>query len=81
MAFTSWQDLANQIKDSIADGNVLVREYEMNDRKIKFRSWAEVWDFLKEVEKKAEIDNGFTGFVTTSPVIKHGFGHEGHHNV
>lgn len=67
MAFTSWAALETAVKDSIADGNVLVREFEMNDRKIKFRSWAEVWAFLDEVEAKAREDSGFTGFVTTEP--------------
>ena len=68
MAFTSWADLEAAIKDSIADGTILVREYEMNDRKIKFRSWDEVWKYLSQVEAKAKEDTGFTGFVTTEPI-------------
>lgn len=68
MAFTSWSDLEAAIKDAIADGTILVREYEMNDRKIKFRSWEEVWAYLAKVEAKAKEDSGFTGFITTEPV-------------
>jgi hypothetical protein len=68
MAFTSWTNLVVTVKNDIASGNFMAAEYDMNGKKIKYRSLPEIMKFLERIEALAARETtGFNGFVTMNP--------------
>lgn len=50
MAFTSWEDLKDTIKDAIKDGSILTKSYSIEGRSHTFRDMGEVLKLLEYID-------------------------------
>lgn len=57
MAFTTWSDLLAQLKNDWASGNFLTKSYSADGTTRECRSVSEFMDLLKEVERRASMEN------------------------
>ncbi len=56
MAFTTWTDLYQRLKDDISSGNWSVKSYEIDGVRREFRGFSEFMMFFREVEQRAQAE-------------------------
>lgn len=57
MAFTTWSDLLQKLKDDLASGNWITRNYTVDGVSREFRSVSEFMALLQDVEQRANMEN------------------------
>jgi len=58
MAFTTWEDLKNQMLDSLADGSWKYSQYSIGSRSMTYRSLGEFRKALEYVTSQAAVESG-----------------------
>lgn len=57
MAFTTWSDLLQKLKDDLAAGNWSTHSYTIDGVSREFRSISEFLALIQEVEQRANMEN------------------------
>jgi hypothetical protein len=60
MAFTTWTALLADLKNDMASGMWRMKRYQIDDREMEYRSFADFMSFFREVEHRAALENQST---------------------